>query len=136
LIPAIDLRGGKCVRLRQGDYAQETVFDDDPGAVAGRWSEAGAAVIHVVDLDGAAAGRPANLDALRGIRGATSATLQYGGGVRAAAFEVIASGGVAEIEDVLAIRSTGAAAAIVGQALYTGRIDLGAALERLAKAED
>src|SRR5439155_2059098 len=82
LSPAIALRGGKCVRLRQGDYAQETVFDDDPGAVVGRWSEAGATVVHVVDLDGAAAGRPVNLDALRIIRGATSATLQYGGGLR------------------------------------------------------
>ncbi len=53
ILPAIDLRGGKCVRLRQGDYNRETVFDDDPVAVARRWADAGAQSLHLVDLDGA-----------------------------------------------------------------------------------
>ena len=53
IIPAIDIRGGRCVRLDQGDYARETVFDDDPVEMARRWEEAGATRMHVVDLDGA-----------------------------------------------------------------------------------
>ena len=56
VIPAIDLRGGRCVRLYQGDYAQETVYSDDPAKVALRWQEMGAVRLHVVDLDGAARG--------------------------------------------------------------------------------
>ncbi len=58
IIPAIDLRGGKCVRLRQGDYAQEMIFGEDPAAMALRWVNEGAARLHLVDLDGAKAGRP------------------------------------------------------------------------------
>jgi len=60
VLPAIDIRGGRCVRLRQGDYERETVFDEDPAAAAQRWIAAGAAPLHVVDLDGAREGRPAN----------------------------------------------------------------------------
>ena len=56
VIPAIDLRGGRCVRLRQGDFEQETVFGDDPTAMAERWASEGAARIHLVDLDGAKIG--------------------------------------------------------------------------------
>ena len=59
--PAIDLRGGKCVRLRQGDYGQETVFGDDPAAMARHWVDLGAKCLHLVDLDGAREGRPVNL---------------------------------------------------------------------------
>src|SRR5262249_57581703 len=62
LLPAIDLRGGRCVRLRQGDYDQETVFGDDPPAVARRWAAAGATYLHLVDLDGAKHGQPINGD--------------------------------------------------------------------------
>ena len=82
LIPAIDLRGGKCVRLRQGDYAQETVFGDDPAAMAARWVAAGAERLHLVDLDGAKAGRPVNLEAVRAIVRAAGVPCQLGGGVR------------------------------------------------------
>ncbi|MEA2639763.1 MAG: phosphoribosylformimino-5-aminoimidazole carboxamide ribotide isomerase [Chloroflexota bacterium] len=238
VVPAIDLRGGRCVRLTQGDYDRETVFADNPAEVAARWTAAGARVIHVVDLDGAASGLPANLPALRAIRAATGVTIQYGGGLRddatidqvleagadrivlgtalvtrpdwvaslctrmgerivigidardgvvatqgwrdastlttrdaiaraaelgvqralftdigrdgmlggpnlaalrevvaAAPFEVIASGGVATIADLEAIQQTGAAAAIVGRALYTGAVDLGAAIARLEAQE-
>lgn len=232
IIPAIDLRGGRCVRLTQGDFARETVFSDDPAGVAADWTAAGAGTIHVVDLDGAAAGHPINLDALRAIRAATTARIQYGGGLRddgaveaalqagadrvvlgtalvndpnwvdalcrrmpdgvvvgidardglvatqgwtarstlttdqvvelagtlgvrralftdigrdgtlegpnlealarvvqTASFEVLASGGVASVADVQAVRAVGAAGVILGRALYTGRVDLRAAIQ-------
>ena len=82
VIPAIDLRDGKCVRLRQGDYAQETVFSDDPAAMAATWAAGGTGRIHLVDLDGAKAGRPVNVDAVRSILAAVSVPCQLGGGVR------------------------------------------------------
>jgi phosphoribosylformimino-5-aminoimidazole carboxamide ribotide isomerase len=239
VIPSIDLRAGKCVRLAQGDFARETIFGDDPAAAAGAWAAAGARVIHVVDLDGAREGRPANLDALRAIRAATTATLQFGGGLRTdaavddavrsgadrvvlgtalitrprwvedlcrrlddrvvvgidarnghvategwtststvetgelverantlgvrwglhtdierdgilqgpnlvslsrvvdqASFAVLASGGVATLEDLVAIRETRAAGAIVGRALYTGQLNLADAIQALASRDD
>ena len=82
IIPAIDLRGGRCVRLYQGDFQQETVFSDDPSQVAARWHALGAPRIHVVDLDGAKAGRPANIDAIRAIAGAVPIPIELGGGIR------------------------------------------------------
>ncbi|HEU4758813.1 MAG TPA: 1-(5-phosphoribosyl)-5-[(5-phosphoribosylamino)methylideneamino]imidazole-4-carboxamide isomerase [Dehalococcoidia bacterium] len=82
LIPAIDIRGGRCVRLEQGDYARETVFGDDPAAVAARWQETGALRLHVVDLDGAREGRPVNQDAVRRILDALVIPVQLGGGIR------------------------------------------------------
>ncbi len=235
VIPAIDLRGGNCVRLLRGDYAQETVFSNDPVAVAQRWADAGARTLHVVDLDGAASGKPAQLNVVAAIRRATTLTIHYGGGLRddaaidrafsigvdrvvlgtalvarpnwvadlcrripdqlvigidahggrvatqgwrdvselstrdaveranalgvrralftdigqdgtlagpnvaalrdvvaAAQFQVIASGGVARLEDLDAIAATGATAAILGRALYTGAIDLAEAIARAA----
>ncbi|MBV8269831.1 MAG: 1-(5-phosphoribosyl)-5-[(5-phosphoribosylamino)methylideneamino]imidazole-4-carboxamide isomerase, partial [Planctomycetaceae bacterium] len=82
VIPAIDLRGGCCVRLRQGDYNQETVFGDDPAAMAAHWEVEGAARIHLVDLDGAKEGRPVNVEAVRAILGRVAVPCQLGGGVR------------------------------------------------------
>ena len=83
ILPAIDLRGGKCVRLRQGDYDRETVFGDDPAAVAARFCEAGATRLHVVDLDAARTGERTNEAAIRGIVAAAgSVPVQLGGGVR------------------------------------------------------
>jgi phosphoribosylformimino-5-aminoimidazole carboxamide ribotide isomerase len=82
VIPAIDLRGGYCVRLRQGDFAQETVFGDDPAAVAARWESEGAERIHLVDLDGARAGRPVNVEAVRKIVAGVQVPCQLGGGLR------------------------------------------------------
>jgi phosphoribosylformimino-5-aminoimidazole carboxamide ribotide isomerase len=82
VIPAIDLRGGLCVRLRQGDYDRETVFGDDPAAMAARWESQGAARIHLVDLDGAKAGRPVNVEPVRAIIRTVSVPCQLGGGVR------------------------------------------------------
>jgi phosphoribosylformimino-5-aminoimidazole carboxamide ribotide isomerase len=82
VIPAIDLRGGNCVRLRQGDYDQETVFGDDPAAMARRWQTEGAELIHLVDLDGAKAGKPINIDAVRQILATVTVPCQLGGGIR------------------------------------------------------
>jgi phosphoribosylformimino-5-aminoimidazole carboxamide ribotide isomerase len=237
ILPAIDLRGGQCVRLRQGDYARETVFDADPAAVARRWAEQGAAFLHLVDLDGAREGRPVNAAAVRAIVQAAGVPCQLGGGLRteadleqafawgvrrivlgtralqdpawfermcrrfagqvvlgidardgrvathgwltesdrsavevarscagwplaalvytdisrdgmlegpnveatrelaaAAAVPVIASGGVASLDDVARLARCGLAGCIIGRALYEGRIDLRAALA-LAAAE-
>ncbi|MCA9081607.1 MAG: 1-(5-phosphoribosyl)-5-[(5-phosphoribosylamino)methylideneamino]imidazole-4-carboxamide isomerase [Planctomycetaceae bacterium] len=82
VLPAIDIRGGRCVRLRQGDYGQETVFGDDPVEMARRWADAGGHRIHVVDLDGAKAGEPVNLEIIRQIAASVDAPVQLGGGVR------------------------------------------------------
>ena len=82
ILPAIDLRGGRCVRLRQGDYAQETVFSDDPAEMARRWEADGATRLHLVDLDGAKAGRPVNVDAIQSIVGAIRIPCELGGGLR------------------------------------------------------
>jgi phosphoribosylformimino-5-aminoimidazole carboxamide ribotide isomerase len=83
IYPAIDLRGGQCVRLRQGDYRQETVFGADPGAMAQRWIADGATYLHLVDLDGAKEGRPVNGQSIRAIVQASgSVPCQLGGGLR------------------------------------------------------
>ncbi|MGB1749448.1 MAG: HisA/HisF-related TIM barrel protein, partial [Dehalococcoidia bacterium] len=82
VLPAIDLRGGRCVRLTQGDYDRETVFDDDPAGVARRWVDAGARRLHIVDLDGARDGVRSNADAVTAILDAVDIPVQLGGGVR------------------------------------------------------
>ncbi|WP_370156638.1 1-(5-phosphoribosyl)-5-[(5-phosphoribosylamino)methylideneamino]imidazole-4-carboxamide isomerase [Ferrovibrio sp.] len=82
LYPAIDLKNGECVRLKQGDMAQVTVFNSDPAAQARAWAAAGFRYLHLVDLDGAFAGRPANAAAVRAIRAAIDLPIQLGGGIR------------------------------------------------------
>ncbi|MCW9024455.1 MAG: 1-(5-phosphoribosyl)-5-[(5-phosphoribosylamino)methylideneamino]imidazole-4-carboxamide isomerase [Gammaproteobacteria bacterium] len=83
LIPAIDLKDGKCVRLRQGRMDDETVFSDDPVAMAGRWVEAGARRLHIVDLNGAFAGEPVNAGVVHDIaRAYPDLPIQIGGGIR------------------------------------------------------
>ena len=82
IFPAIDLRGGKCVRLKQGDYAQETVFSDDPVEMARRWADEGAQWLHLVDLDGARAGEPTNHDVVGRIVREGGIPCQLGGGIR------------------------------------------------------
>ncbi|MSQ27178.1 MAG: 1-(5-phosphoribosyl)-5-[(5-phosphoribosylamino)methylideneamino]imidazole-4-carboxamide isomerase [Dehalococcoidia bacterium] len=235
LIPAIDLRAGRCVRLFQGDYAKETVFSDDPPGMARHWRDHGATRLHVVDLDGAAAGRVLNTFAIQAIVAAVDIPVELGGGIRdietvnmvlgwgvdrvilgtaavrdpefvervcslfpgrivagidasdgrvaingwleattvdagelagqmvqrgvprfiytdisrdgtvtepnfeglaqilRAGRPVIASGGVGRIEHLVRLREAGAEGAIVGQALYTGAITVGAALAALAE---
>lgn len=80
--PAIDLRGGKCVRLRQGDYDQETIFGDDPAEMARSWIAQGGDCLHLVDLDGAKSGHVANLDSIRAILTAVDVPCELGGGIR------------------------------------------------------
>jgi phosphoribosylformimino-5-aminoimidazole carboxamide ribotide isomerase len=107
LYPAIDLRAGRCVRLHQGDFAAETVYDDDPVAVARAFAAAGARWIHVVDLDAARTGEPANLAVIERIAESVDCAIEVGGGVRstAAADAVLLAGatrvvvGTAAVED-------------------------------------
>ncbi len=93
LIPAIDLKDGRCVRLKQGRMEDATVYGDDPAAMARRWRDAGAPRLHVVDLDGAVAGRPVNREAVAAIVGAVDIPVQLGGGLRT----------LASIEEALAL---------------------------------
>jgi phosphoribosylformimino-5-aminoimidazole carboxamide ribotide isomerase len=83
VIPAIDLKDGKCVRLRQGRMDDDTVFSDDPVAVAGRWVKAGARRLHIVDLNGAFAGKPVNREVIEAIvKAYPDLPVQVGGGIR------------------------------------------------------
>jgi len=103
IIPAIDLRNGKCVRLYQGDYDKETVFSDEPVAVALRWQSEGARRLHIVDLDGAAQGKPVNLDTVEDMVAAIDIPVQVGGGIRS-------------IETIEQLFATGVDRAILGTA--------------------
>lgn len=85
VIPSIDLRGGRCVRLYQGDYDRETVVGDDPVAMARHWQAAGGRLLHVVDLDGAREGRPAQLELVGRMCAALEIPTQLGGGLRTVA---------------------------------------------------
>lgn len=82
IIPAIDLREGRCVRLVEGNLDRETVYSNDPVAMAGHWQEEGARYLHVVDLDGAFSGAPKNLEVIKNILGAVNIPVQVGGGIR------------------------------------------------------
>lgn len=106
LYPAIDLRDGRCVRLTEGDFAQETIYGDDPVAMARRWIDAGARWLHVVDLDGARAGRPMQLEIVRKICAAVSVPVQVGGGLRdeAAVEQVLGAGARRAIVGTMAAR--------------------------------
>ncbi len=107
LFPAIDIRGGRAVRLVRGDFDQETVYAEDPYTAAGAWVAAGARALHVVDLDGARDGSPANLEHLRRIAAELEVPVQYGGGLRS-------------VEAVGAALDAGAAQVVVGTAAYEG----------------
>ena len=82
VIPAIDLKDGRCVRLRQGDMAAETIYSEDVVAVARKWQQCGAGLIHVVDLNGAVDGEPKNLPHIEAVRRAVTVDVQVGGGIR------------------------------------------------------
>jgi phosphoribosylformimino-5-aminoimidazole carboxamide ribotide isomerase len=121
VIPAIDLRGGRCVRLLQGDFARETVFSDDPVAMARRWEACGAPRLHVVDLDGAAGGRPVQVEIIRAIARAVAVPVQTGGGLRT----------MEALEDVFA---AGAARAVLGTAAAEDPGLVARAVERYGEA--
>jgi phosphoribosylformimino-5-aminoimidazole carboxamide ribotide isomerase len=106
LLPAVDIRDGKAVRLVQGDFARETVYNDDPLDAARAWVDQGARSLHVVDLDGALQGAPANLEHLRRITAAVDVPVQYGGGLRDSR----------AVRDALA---AGADRVVIGTAAYT-----------------
>jgi phosphoribosylformimino-5-aminoimidazole carboxamide ribotide isomerase len=120
IIPAIDLKGGRCVRLRQGRADAETVYSDDPVDTAKRWQSEGARWLHVVDLDGAFEGRPAHLDAVRRIAGAVAAPIELGGGIRTD-------------EDVARVLDAGVARAIIGTRAFSDPEGLGALVERFGE---
>jgi len=103
LFPAIDIRDGKAVRLVRGDYSAETVFNDDPIDAARRWLDQGAQALHVVDLDGARSGEPANLGIVERIVADSGVPVQVGGGLRRA-------------EDVQSLLAAGAEYAVLGSA--------------------
>jgi phosphoribosylformimino-5-aminoimidazole carboxamide ribotide isomerase len=115
LYPAIDIRGGQAVRLLQGDYERETTYDADPVDAAKRWAEEGAEFLHVVDLDGAKAGEPKNLQAIRRIAAAVSCPIQVGGGLR-------------DPESVAAVLQSGAERVVIGTAALRDPQFLDAAL--------
>jgi phosphoribosylformimino-5-aminoimidazole carboxamide ribotide isomerase len=106
--PAIDLRGGKCVRLKQGDFERSKEYDADPVERAREWERQGAKAIHVVDLDGAEEGRPVQLELIHRIAGAVGVPLQVGGGIRT-------------LEDLRAVREAGAERVVMGTAAVEDR---------------
>jgi len=106
LYPAIDIRGGQAVRLVQGDYERETAYDADPVDAAKRWTDGGAEWLHVVDLDGARAGRPVNLEQVERIAAAVEAPIELGGGLR-------------DAEAVSNAVDAGAARAVLGTAAHS-----------------
>ncbi len=108
VFPAIDLRDGKCVRLKQGDFGRSREYDADPVGRAREWERRGAGAIHVVDLDGAKDGRPAQLSLICEIASAVNVPLQAGGGVRT-------------LEDLRAVREAGAKWVVMGTAAVEDR---------------
>lgn len=108
IYPAIDLREGRCVRLKQGDFDRQREYDADPVGRAREWERRGGRAIHVVDLDGAKEGRPVQLDLVREIAGSVGVPLQVGGGVRT-------------LEDLRALREAGAARVVMGTAAVLDR---------------
>lgn len=103
LYPAIDIRGGQAVRLLQGDYERETTYDADPVDAAKRWADEGAEFLHVVDLDGAKAGEPRNMEAVGRIAAAVDCPIQVGGGLR-------------DADAVAAVLEAGAERVVIGTA--------------------
>ena len=116
LYPAIDIRGGKAVRLLQGDYARETTYDADPVDAAKRWADEGAEFLHVVDLDGAKAGEPQNLGSVHRIASAVDCPIQVGGGLR-------------DEVSVAAVLDAGAERVVIGTAALRNPAFLAEALE-------
>ncbi|MBI4552968.1 MAG: 1-(5-phosphoribosyl)-5-[(5-phosphoribosylamino)methylideneamino]imidazole-4-carboxamide isomerase, partial [Candidatus Latescibacteria bacterium] len=126
ILPAIDLRGGRCVRLVQGRKEQETVYDDDPVHAACRWADQGASFLHVVDLDGAFTGGSQNLDVVERILRTVPVPIQLGGGIRSldAIERVLASGVARVIIGTAAVTDPGLVAAAIDR-WGAGRVVVG-----------
>ena len=103
IIPSIDLKAGRCVRLYQGDYQRETVFSDDPATVAQSWEDQGAVRLHLVDLDGALVGSPTHFEAISAIVRRLTIPVQVGGGIR-------------DMDSARRVMETGAARLVIGTA--------------------
>src|SRR5207244_4342579 len=158
IIPAIDIKDGHCVRLKQGEMQSATVFSEDPAAMAQHWLELGAQRLHIVDLNGAFAGKPKNELAIREVCSVIGEEIpvQLGGGIRdldtierdgmlpgvnieatvklarELKIPVIASGGINSLKDIKELacyESEGVTGAIAGRALYDGTLDFKAALK-------
>lgn len=125
--PAIDIRGGKCVRLLQGDYEKETVYGEDPVAMARRWESEGAQWLHVVDLDGAREGVPRNRDLIKAVVEAISIPVELGGGIRdvATARAYLEVGVRRVIVGSILHKDPETAKAILGDERCAGRVGLG-----------
>jgi phosphoribosylformimino-5-aminoimidazole carboxamide ribotide isomerase len=117
ILPAIDLINGECVRLVQGDYNQKTVYNNNPVEVAKEWEAKGASIIHVVDLDGAKAGKPSNVETISNIVNNIEIPIQVGGGVRT-------------LEDIETLLNVGVSRVILGSALINDRDFATKALEK------
>jgi phosphoribosylformimino-5-aminoimidazole carboxamide ribonucleotide (ProFAR) isomerase len=117
LLPAIDIIDGKAVRLLRGDFSQQTEYDSDPLDAARRWVEAGARALHVVDLDGARTGTPANVGHIERIASTLGVPVQVGGGLRS-------------LESVRAVAESGASRVILGTAAFRDPEFLDAAVAR------
>jgi len=120
ILPAIDLSEGQCVRLKRGRREEKTVYSDDPAAMARRWVAEGAQFLHVVDLDGAFAGEPRNLDVVAAIVEAVDVPVELGGGIRT----------LDTVEEVLA---SGVARVILGTSVVSDRAFVEAALDRFGE---
>lgn len=125
VIPAIDLKEGRCVRLVEGDLSRVTVYGDDPVAMARRWEAEGAEWLHVVDLDGAVAGRPVHAQVVAAICSAVGIPVEVGGGLRGreAVREVLAAGAARAILGTVAVRDPELLAALAGE--FPGKIAVG-----------
>jgi phosphoribosylformimino-5-aminoimidazole carboxamide ribotide isomerase len=117
IIPAIDIRGGKCVRLLRGDYGKETVYGEDPVAMAEKWISQGARFIHLVDLDGAREGLPRNRAIIQSVASKSSVPVEVGGGIR-------------DLTAVESYLSSGIERVILGTAAYANPEFLKAACSR------
>lgn len=117
IYPAIDIRGGKCVRLVQGDYNQETVYNENPVEVAQAWEQQGGSYIHLVDLDGAKAGYPVNDELIGQIARAVGVPVQVGGGIR-------------DLESVKRLLSLGVNRVIIGTAAIEDEVFTSAVLQQ------
>lgn len=117
ILPAIDIKDGQCVRLFQGDYTQITTYDVDPTKVAKRWQHFGANWLHLVDLDGAVAGRPVNVESIKEVRASTTLQIELGGGLRT-------------LEDISKMLDLGIDRVILGTAALTDHTLLMEALTR------
>src|SRR6266705_2793806 len=142
IIPALDIKDGHCVRLKQGKMSETTVFSEDPVGMAKHWKSEGARRLHLVDLNGAAAGKPKNESVIRAILQALgdSPPVQLGGGIRDLdTIEHYLDMGVGDIKALCKIEPEGITGVVTGRAIYQGKLDFKKAqaeADKLGKGKD